>query len=139
MQQQGPDEAERVRKAGQPWLARDPVEDGIEIVQCVTDLVQGQRHRLVGRLLLEEEADRPARFLEVEILGTTLVAGREDRARRAGIEAGDQFRRPRLQRVAIGRRQKVFQDQKAVARVSRQIGHAHRTMRSMTTGRSATG
>ena len=84
LQQQRLAEAQRPRQLGQARLARDAVEDGIEIVQRMADLVQRQRHRLVGRLLLEEEADGAAQFLEIAVAGMALVARREDRARRPG-------------------------------------------------------
>ena len=65
LQQQRLGETQGLRQLGQPRLARDAIEDRIEVVQRMADLVQGQRHRLVGRLLLEEEADRATRFLEI--------------------------------------------------------------------------
>src|SRR5215204_3459978 len=74
LQQQRPGEAERTREVGKVRSTRDAIEDGIEIVQRMADLVQGQRYRLVGRLLLEEEADCPARLLEITIQGMALVA-----------------------------------------------------------------
>ena len=90
--------------------------------------------RLVGRLLLEEEADGAARLPEVAIARMALVAGREDRARRARIEGRHQLGRACLQGVAVGRRQEVRQHQEAVARIGRRDRAVHSTIRSITTG-----
>ena len=50
-----------------------------------------------------------------------LVARREDRARRAGIEGGDQLGGARLQGVAVGGRQEVRQHQEAVAVIGGEV------------------
>ena len=136
LHQQGLAEAHRLRQLGQPRLTRDAVEDRIEIVQGVADLVEGERQRLVRRRLLEEEANGAARFAEIGVARMSLIAGREDGARRPRIEAGHQLRRPVLQSVAIGRRQKVAQHDEPVAVEGVEIDHGGRT-RSMITGRSA--
>ena len=121
LQQQRLAEAQRLRQRGKLRLARDAVEHRIEIVQRMADLVQGQRHRLVGRLLLEEEADGAARLPEVAVARMALVARREDRARRTGIEGRHQLGGARLQGVAVGRRQEVRQHQEAVALVGGEV------------------
>src|SRR5262245_17179770 len=123
---------ERCCQLRDPRLARAAVEHRIEVVQGMADLVQSQRHGLVRRLLLEEEADGAAGLLEVAVLGMTLVAGREDCADRARIEARHQLGRACLQGIAIGRRQEVAQDQKAVACIGEPVDHW--TTRSMSTG-----
>src|SRR5712691_10121313 len=106
-------------------------------MQRMADLVQRQRHRLIGRVLLEEEADGTARFLKVAVSGMALVARREDRAGWAGIEGRYKLGGADLQGIAIGRRQEAFQHKEAVAPIGRQVGRLHWTTRSMTTGRSA--
>ena len=121
-------------------------------MQRVPDLVQGQGYGLIRRLLLEEEADRATRLLEIAVTGMGLVACREDRADRARIDIRQQLHRPRLQGIAVGRRQEPFEHEEAVALVgchiggchiggchigSCVIGDAHWPTRSMTTGRGA--
>src|SRR5579872_6112803 len=105
----------------------------------MADLVQRQRRRLVGRLLLEEEAYRAARFLEVAVLGMALVARREHASQRPGIESSNQFPGTRLQGVAIVSRQEIWHHQEAIARPGGEIGLDHGQMRSMTSGRAAAG
>src|SRR5260370_26973016 len=141
LQQQRLHQAQCPCQRGQSRLARNAVEDRIEIVQRMADLVQRQRHRLVGRSLFEEEADGATRLLEIAIAGVALVARRKDRAHWARVEARHQLRRPVLQGVAIGRRQKAFQHEEAVARIIGQMRgceahRAHWTILSMTTERS---
>src|SRR5260370_28944664 len=103
----------------------------IEIMQGMADLVQ-----VLRRLLLDEEADRPTRCPEIAIPGMALIFGRKGRAD-AAIPAGDQFGHARLQGIAVGRREKAFEHQQAIALVSRRIGRGHCTTRCMTTGLSA--
>src|SRR6266550_2599053 len=100
-------------------------------MQRVPDFVQRQRHRLIGRVLLEEEADGGARFLKVPVSGMDLVARRENRAGWAGIEVRYKLGGAGLQGIAIGSRQEAFQHKKAVAPIRRQVGPLHWTTRSM--------
>src|ERR1700730_17795243 len=65
-----------------------------------------------------------------------LVARREDRAYRPRIEVRHQLGGAGLQGVTIGGWQKVFQHQEAIARICLEVGRAHWTTRSRTTGRS---
>src|SRR5258708_37276616 len=101
-------------------------------MQGMTDLVQ-----VLRRLLLDEEADCPTRRPEIAIPGMALIFGRKGRAGGAAIPAGHQFGRAPLQGIAVGRREKAFEHQEAVAFVSRKIGRAHCTPRWLTTGLSA--
>jgi hypothetical protein len=113
-----------------PGLAREAIEHRVEIVQRVADLVQ-----LIRRLLLEEEADVAARLQEVAVARMALVAGREDRPSRAGIEACHQLARARLQGVAGGGGHEIRQHQEAVAPIGGELIRDHSTIRSITTGR----
>jgi hypothetical protein len=102
LQQQGLHQTDLVGERGKPRLTREAIEDRVEIVKRVADLVQ-----LAGRLLLEEEADVAARLEEIPVACMALVAGREDRACRPGIEARRQFSRACLQGVAVSGGQEV--------------------------------
>src|SRR5882724_10978603 len=101
-------------------------------MQGMADLVQVPR-----RVFLDEEADRAARLLEIGIAGMALFPCREDRAGSA-IPAGNQLGRPRLQGIAVRRREKALEHQEAVALVGCKIRLPHWTTRCMMTGRSAT-
>jgi hypothetical protein len=68
----GSTRAEVTGECGQPRPARDPIEHRIEIMQGVADLVQ-----VIGRILLDEEADRAAGLAEVPVTGMALIPGRE--------------------------------------------------------------
>ena len=73
LQQQRRFDTERACERRQPRLAREAVEHRIEIVQRMADLVQGPRHGLVRRLLLEEETDGATRLAEIGVARMALV------------------------------------------------------------------
>ena len=107
LQQQGLGDAELGHQRGQRRLAREALEDRVEIVQRVADLVDRARLALpqpalsVERLLLEEEADPVAGLEEVAVLGVAVLARREDGRDLGRLEGLQQLGHARAQRVAL--------------------------------------
>jgi hypothetical protein len=121
LQQQRLGDAQPRHQPGKRRLAREVLEDRVEVVQRMADLVDPARLALLQtavcleRLLLEEKADLVAGFEKVAILRMALPAGREDGGDLGGLEGLQHLRHAGAQRVALPLRHEARQHQIAVA------------------------